>query len=60
MSYLDDKVKNLVDHLHAVKKKNPQECERIITELIDFHIINNDVEAEFWQRFLIAWKKDMD
>lgn len=60
MSYLDEKVKNLVDHLKSFKEKSPEDCERLIKDMVNFHIENNDVEAEFWRKFLEAWKAEMD
>lgn len=56
---LDQRITELVAYMKDLKKKDPEECEKTMDLMADYHIEANELEAEFWQKFLLAWKRDM-
>ena len=56
---INEKVESLVAFMKDLRKRDPEECEKIMDLMADYHIESNELEAEFWRKFLLAWKRDM-
>ena len=56
---IDEKVETLVVYLKALQLYNPDECNQAIDKLMD-KTLTSDSDLEFKNKFLVAWKRDMN
>lgn len=55
----EQRVEQLVNYLKALKQTDPTECVKVLDFMEDY-LSSSEEDRNFYDSFLVAWKKDMD